>query len=82
MCARQTTRESTTFAIFVDGITPTVVVDRGLASQEGTALLVGEADAATSALAVKAISRLHDPNEGQDGKGEGGPVDEAAEVRG
>jgi len=31
---------------------------------------------ATSALAVKAVSRLEDPNEGQDGKDEGGPVDE------
>ena len=61
---------------------PTVVTDGGLTGQEGTALLVGESDAATSALAVKAISRLEDPDKGQDGKGEGGPVDEAMGVCG
>jgi len=55
---------------------PTVVADRGLTRQEGTALLVRESNAAASALAVKAIRCLEDPNEGQDGKGEGGPVDE------
>jgi len=31
---------------------------------------------ATRGLEVNAISRLKDPDEGQDGEGEGGPVDE------
>lgn len=33
---------------------------------------------ASSALTVYAIRGLEDPNEGQDGEGEGGPVNEAA----
>jgi len=55
---------------------PTAIADRELTPQEGTALLVGERDVTTGALAVKAISRLENPNEGQDGEDEGGPVDE------
>jgi len=78
---QQRGRESTTFVISLTK-SPTVVTDRGLTTQEGTALLISESDAATSALAVNAISRLEDPNQGQDGKGEGGPVDEAVEVWG
>jgi len=61
---------------------PTVVTDRGLTGQEGTALLVSESDAAAGVLAIQAISRLEDPDKGQDGKGEGRPVDEAVEVWG
>jgi len=47
-------------------------------AQEGTALFVGESDAAAGAFAVKAIGGLENPNEGQDGEGESGPVNEAA----
>jgi len=46
----------------------------------GAAFLVGESDGATSALAVNAISRLEDPDQGQYGEGEGGPVDEATQI--
>jgi hypothetical protein len=35
---------------------------------------------ASGALTVHAIRRLKDPNEGKDGEGEGGPVNEAAEI--
>ena len=61
---------------------PTIVAGRKLTTQEGAALLVGESDTAIGALDINAISRLENPNEGQDGEGEGGPVDEAAEVQG
>lgn len=45
-------------------------------TQEGTTLLIGERETATSVLAVNAVRRLEDPNEGEDGKGEGGPMNE------
>jgi len=67
----------TTFAIFVDGVTHRCYRST---TQEGAAFLVGESDGATSALAVNTISRLEDPNQGQYGEGEGGPVDEAAQI--
>ena len=67
----------TMFAIFVDEVTHRCY---RLTTQERTALLVGEGDGATSALAVNTISRLEDPYEGQYGEGEGGPVDESAQV--
>jgi len=51
-------------------------------TQEGTALLVGESDAVTGVFDVKTISGLENPNEGQDGEGESGPVNEAANVWG
>lgn len=76
---RQTTRKNTMFVISMTEL-PAVTVCCGLTTQEGTALLVGEGDAPTGALAIKAVSSLEDPNEGQDGEGKGGPVDKAAEV--
>ena len=57
-----------------------VVIDRRSTTQKGSALFVGESDSATGALAVNAISRLEDPDEGQDGEGEGGPVNEAVKI--
>jgi hypothetical protein len=57
-----------------------VVIDRRSTTQEGSALFIGESDSAAGALAVDAISRLEDPDEGQDGEGEGGPVNEAVKV--
>lgn len=58
------------------------IVDRpfALTTQEGIALLVGESDTVTGALAVNAISGLENPGEGQNGEGEGGPMDEATKV--
>lgn len=50
-------------------------------TQEGTTLLVGQNDVATDALTVHAIRGLEDPNDGHDGEGESGPVDEAARIR-
>ena len=49
-------------------------------AQEGTALLVGESDMVTGVFAVKAKGGLENPNEGQDGEGEGRPVNEATKV--
>ena len=68
-------------SLFLGKGLPTVV-DRELTAQEGTALLVGESDVAAVVLAVKAISRLKDPNERQDGEGESGPVNETTMIRG
>ena len=51
-------------------------------TQEGTAFLVGESDPVTGVLAVGTIGSLENPNEGQDGEGESGPVNEAANVWG
>ena len=67
----------TTFAVFVDEVTHRCY---RLTTQERTALLVGEGDGATSALAVNTISHLADLCEGQYGEGEGGPVDESVQV--
>lgn len=50
-------------------------------TQEGSPLLVGESDAAAEVLVVKAAGGLENPNEGQDGEGEGGPVNEAEKVQ-
>ena len=59
-----------------------VVTDGQSVAQERTALLVGESDTATGALAVNTIGGLENPNEGQDGEGESGPVNEAEIVWG
>ena len=72
--------ESTTFIMFV----VRGIVDRpfALTTQEGIALFIGESDTVTGALAVNAISGLENPGEGQNGEGEGGPMDEATKVWG
>ena len=74
----RTRKTVTAFAIFVDEVTHRC---HRLTTQEGTTLFVGESDGATSALAVDAIGSLEDPDEGQYGEGERGPVDEAADIR-
>lgn len=49
-------------------------------SQEGTTLLIDEGNAASSGFTVQAIRPLKDPNEGQNGEGESGPMNEAVEI--
>jgi len=60
---------------------PAVVINDQSTTQKGTAFLVSESDATTSALEIDAICRLEDPNEGQDREGEGGPVNEGRRAR-